>query len=213
MSESVKKANAVKLKTVAKNMENRNFEAVCCETAAEACEKALALIPGGASVGLGGSVTVREIGLLAKLKSREDVTVLEASAPPSPAEAFAHFQKTLATDVFLMSANAVTMDGELVNIDGTGNRLAALLMGPKEVIIIAGVNKIVESADCAVARIRTDACPPNAIRLNKKTSCALVGKCVECLFSETMCCHTVVTRYNRIDGRVKVILVNENLGY
>ena len=106
------------------------------------------------------------------------------------------------------------MDGELVNIDGVGNRVAAMCFGPNKVIVVAGANKIVENEEAAIARIKTDACPPNCIRLDKQTPCALTGKCGQCLTpGQTICSYTVTTRFNSIPDRVHVILVNEVLGY
>ena len=212
MNESIKKANLIKFETIVKNLENRNMEAFCCDTAEEACDKALSMIKRGASVGCGGSVTIREIGLLDKLAARGDAA-LESAKPPNPEEAYEHLRTIMMSDVFLTSANAITMDGKIVNIDARGNRVAAFICGPKEVIVIVGANKIVESEGKAIARIKTDACPPNAVRLGRKTSCAVTGHCSDCLFDQTMCCHTVVTRYNAMPGRIKVILVNENLGF
>ncbi|MDY2934512.1 MAG: lactate utilization protein, partial [Anaerovoracaceae bacterium] len=130
-----------------------------------------------------------------------------------PDEMFEERVRTLTTDIYFMSSNAVTMDGILVNIDGTGNRVAALCYGPKKVVLVVGANKIVGSEEEAVARIKTDACPPNCIRLGKKTPCATTGKCGNCLSQgNTICSYTVSTRFCST-GRIHVILVNDYLGY
>ena len=112
-----------------------------------------------------------------------------------------------------MSTNAITADGELVNIDGNGNRVAALIFGPKQVIIVAGMNKVAVTEEEAINRARNMAAPPNCIRLNKHTPCAATGKCADCMGSETICCHTVITRRSRDAECIKVILVGEELGY
>ena len=213
MNEPARKANRIKFKTIMKNLEKRNMEGYYCDTAAEACEKAMTLIREGSSVSWGGSVTIREIGLINMLESR-DLKLTDAFRPPSPDAAYEHFRQTLLADYFLMSTNAITLDGKLVNIDGTGNRMAAFILGPKEVLVFAGANKVVESEKDAVARIKAHACPSNAVRLNReKTPCVVTGKCAECLMQECMCCHTVITRFSRMPGRIKVLLINENLGF
>lgn len=213
MNEIVRKANRVKFQTIINNLQKRNFEAYYCDTAWEACDRAMVMIREGASVSWGGSVTIREIGLLDMLEGR-NLKLLDAFRPPSPAEAHEHFRKTLLADYFLMSTNAITVDGKLVNIDGAGNRMAALMTGPREVLIFVGANKVVESEEDALARIKAHACPSNAARLNKeKTPCAVTGRCGECLIPECMCCHMVVTRFCRTPGRVKIMLINENLGF
>jgi hypothetical protein len=213
MNEIVKKANRIKFETIIKNLEKRNIEGYYCDTPKEACEKAMSLIKDGSSVSWGGSVTIREIGLLNMLEAR-NLKLIDAFRPASPTEAYEHFRQTLLTDYFLMSTNSITLDGKLVNIDGTGNRMAAFILGPREVIIFAGANKIAESEEDAVARIKAHACPSNAARLNKeKTPCAVVGKCGDCITQECMCSHTVITRFSRMPGRIKVLLINENLGF
>jgi len=213
MNEIVKRANRAKFKTIIKNLEQRNIEGYYCDTAKDACEKAMSLIKEGSLVSWGGSVTIREIGLIDMLGSR-NLRLLDAFRPPSPNEAYEHFRQTLLADYFLMSTNAITLDGKLVNIDGTGNRMAAFILGPREVLVFAGANKVAESEEDALARIKTHACPGNAARLNKeKTPCAVTGKCGDCLIQECMCCHTVITRFSRMPGRIKVLLINENLGF
>ena len=123
-------------------------------------------------------------------------------------------KRGLTSDVFLSGLNAVTMDGEIVNIDGTGNRVAGIIFGPDRVILVAGANKIVLSERDAVDRIRSDACPANCIRLGKNTPCAVSGKCADCLIKgNTVCGHIVTTRFSAIDGRMHVVLINEDLGY
>ena len=112
-----------------------------------------------------------------------------------------------------MSSNAVTYDGELVNTDGTGNRVAALIYGPEHVIVVAGMNKLVPDLDAAVKRIHCVAAPMNTVSLGISTPCRKSGLCADCKSPDTICCQTVITRYSRIPGRIKVILVGEDLGY
>ena len=112
-----------------------------------------------------------------------------------------------------MSTNAITTDGQLVNIDGTGNRVAALIWGPKQVIVLAGMNKVCPTLEDAYRRVKNIASPPNCIRLNRKTPCAATGICGDCLSPDCICSQTVLTRRSGIPGRIKVILIGEQLGY
>lgn len=208
MDAVTKRANKVKIKTIIENLEKRNMKGYYCANAAEAKELALSMIGENDVVAWGGSVTVDQIGIRSELKNVID---RDAAAP----EDFIKVRReALLSDVFLTSTNAITMDGELVNIDGMGNRVAAMCFGPGKVIVIAGVNKIVRDEEAAIARIKTDACPPNCVRLLKKTPCAATGKCGDCRIpGETICSYTVTTRFSAIPGRINVILVNENLGF
>ena len=130
----------------------------------------------------------------------------------TPEEKRECFAKQTLADAFMMSTNAITLDGELVNIDGSGNRVACLAFGPKEVIVIAGMNKVVSNVEEGVARSRNIAAPPNTVRLGCDTPCAKIGQCGNCL-TNTICCQIVVTRASSIPGRIKVILVGDELGY
>ena len=116
-------------------------------------------------------------------------------------------------DYYLLSTNAFTADGELVNIDGSSNRMAMLLHGPRNVIVVAGMNKLAMTREDALRRVRNMAAPPNAARLNKRTPCALTGFCGDCLSPETICCQEVITRYSRLPGRIKIVMVGESLGF
>lgn len=208
MGSMVKKANKVKIDTVIKNLEKRNMAGYYCETKEEAADLVLSLIRDEDVVSWGGSETLDEMGIKGRLKNVID---RDAAAP----EDFMKVRReALLCDVFLTSTNAITMDGELINIDGTGNRVAAMCFGPDRVIVIAGVNKIAQDEAAAMARIKTDACTANSIRFGKKTPCALTGKCGNCLVpGETICSYTVTTRFSGIPGRISVVLVNEILGF
>ena len=123
------------------------------------------------------------------------------------------YRKAFCCDNYIMSTNAITYDGELVNIDGTGNRVAALIYGPKNVVVIAGMNKVTDNVENAYKRARSHASVPNAIRLDMNTPCKATGLCSDCTSPDCICCQAVITRYSRIKGRIKVILVGESLGY
>lgn len=208
MNEHIKEANKKKIELVIKNLEKRGITGIYCETAAEASEKIRSMIGEQDVVSWGGSATLDEIGIKDQLSN-----VIDSSKVP-PEKAYDERCRALTADVYLTSTNAVTMEGELVNIDGTGNRVAAMCFGPKKVIIIAGANKIAADEASALARIKTDACPPNCIRLGKTTPCAVTGKCGNCLTQgQTICAYTVTTRFSSIPGRMCMILVNENLGF
>jgi hypothetical protein len=213
MNEAIKNANRKQIELIIKNLEKRNMAGYYCENIEEAYDTVMSLIEDNTVVGWGGSSTLGEIGIKEGLKERK-LTVIDPYNMSDPKESMAAKIRLLRSDNFLMSTNAITLEGELINIDGSGNRVAALCFGPKQIIIVAGVNKIVESESNAIARIKTKTCPPNAIRLKKQTPCGLVGKCAECLISgETICSMTVTTRFCSVPKRIKVVLVNENLGY
>ena len=200
--------NKVKIETIIKNLEKRNMKGYYCETAEEAGELALSMIGENDVVSWGGSETVVQIGIKEHLKN-----VIDRDAAP-PEDFIKVRRDALLSDVFLTSTNAITMEGELVNIDGMGNRVAAMCFGPGKVIVIAGANKIVKDEAAAIARIKTEACPPNCIRLAKKTPCAVTGECGNCLIQgQTICAYTVTTRFSGLPDRIHVILVNENLGF
>lgn len=190
----------------------RGIEGYYCETSSEALAMAKRFLTPDCSVSWGGSETLREIGLLDVLRS-SDYIVYDRDTAKTPEEKALMYSKTVLSDFYFCSSNAITLDGELVNIDGNGNRVACLITGPKNVIVIAGMNKVVPDVKSAVARVRNMAAPPNALRLGLKTPCSSLGKCVNCVSDECICCHLVVTRKSRIPNRIKVILVGEELGY
>lgn len=212
-TDNVKIANKAKIETVIKNLAKRDITGYYAENREEALNLVLGMIPDGAVVGKGGSETLNELGIIPVLKEG-NYTYLDPFGDTDPEKAKEVKRAVFSADVMLTSANAVTLDGEIVNIDGTGNRMAAVIWGPDKVIFVVGANKLVESIDSAVDRIKCDACPPNCVRLGKKTPCAETGKCAECLsLGNTVCCHTVITRFSSIEGRMHVVLVNENMGY
>lgn len=201
-----------KMQKLADKLKMRNFDVYCCESGKEASEVAASLIESDESVAWGGSKTVAEIGLIDALRNG-GYTLIDRDKAESPEEKLDLMRKGLTADVFLMSTNAVSEDGILVNIDGMGNRVAAMCFGPKKVIIIVGKNKLCKTVEDAEYRVRNTAAVKNAERFGlTKTGCSR-GKCSDCLSSECMCSYVVKTRRNKIYGRIKIILVNENLGF
>ena len=151
------------------------------------------LMKDGGTVGMGGTETVKETGLLEAVKMSQHLHFIDRDKASTPEEKKAVFFETMQCNYFLMSANAITIEGELVNIDGNGNRVACLIHGPEQVIILAGMNKIVDDVESGIARVGTHAAPPNAVRLNRKTPCAVLGHCGDCYSEDCMCCQIVVT--------------------
>ena len=198
--------------TIIKNMKKKNMEGYYCATSAEAVEKALSLMPEGASITWGGSVTLTECGLMEAIRAK-NYDLIDRADAKTPEEARQIYGRQVMADFFLMSSNAVTLDGELVNIDGNSNRVACLCCGPKNVIVIAGMNKIVSTVEEGVDRVHNFAAPPNTVRLNKNTPCAQTGRCADCYSPDCICSQIVITRRSSIPNRIKVILVGEELGY
>lgn len=200
-------------KTTMKNLEKRHFECHYCKTAQEAVKLASELVPSDSTVSFGGSMTLAESGMADILKQRSDITLLDRSKAGSPEEVKEIYHKSLNADYYFMSSNAITVEGELVNIDGTGNRVGALIYGPEHVIILAGMNKVSPSLEEAVSRVKNVASPLNANRLSRNTPCAATGLCSDCLSPDCICSHTVITRRSAPANRIKVILIGEALGY
>ncbi|MBR1445394.1 MAG: lactate utilization protein [Firmicutes bacterium] len=192
--------------TVVKNLKSRNMDACYCENKEDAVKKMLEIMEEGKSVTWGGSVTMAELGIVSELEKRNFV-LLDRAKAGSREEVEKIYRDAFNSDYYLMSSNAVTMQGELINIDGNGNRVAALIYGPKQVIIVVGMNKIVKDVQSGEQRIKDIAAPMNTIRLNCDTPCAKTGVCHDCIGKSTICCTTVVTRYARHTDRIKVILV------
>lgn len=199
--------------TLIQNLSKRQMEGFYCPTAKDACEKALSLIHPDSSVSFGGSMTLEESGILPALRAREDLHLIDRTKAGTPEETRKCYLDAFDADHYFMSTNAITLDGELINIDGNGNRVAALIYGPRQVIIVAGMNKVVTDIPSGVRRVRNSATPPNCIRLNKNTPCAATGTCSDCLSPDCICNQIVITRRSGSPDRIKVILVGEELGY
>ena len=199
--------------TMIKNFAKRNMEAFYCDTKEEAVALAMELIKAGGTVGMGGTETVKETGLVDVIKATPSLHFIDRDQAKTPEEKRAVYLETFAADYFLMSSNAITIDGELINIDGNGNRVACLIYGPEHVIILAGMNKVVDDVESGLQRIGTHAAPPNAARLGLSTPCAAIGHCGDCHSSDCMCSQIVITRHSKQVGRIKVILIGEELGF
>ena len=213
-NENITRANEIVGHTVVKALERRGFEAEYVPTAQEALRRVLELIPEGASVGIPGTVTVREIGALDALKARGNV-VHQHWGKMSPEERRAARDRENSADVFLTSANALTRDGRIINIDGTGNRVAGMAWGGENngfVLFVIGLNKLAFTLEDGLERARS-ATIPNAIRQNEPTACTKAGHCVNCLDEYSMCRAILILEQAVKGRRYHVILVGENLGY
>ena len=199
-------------KSIIHKLGARKMEGYYCPDKESAKTKVLELIgPNKKVVTYGGSMSLDEIGVKESVEEAGH-DLLRREKYVTPEEKRECFAKQTLADVFMMSTNAITLDGELVNIDGSGNRVACLSFGPNEVIVVAGMNKVVSNVEEGIARSRNFAAPPNTVRLGCDTPCAKIGQCGNCL-NDTICCQIVVTRASRVPGRIKVILVGEELGY
>lgn len=198
--------------TIIKRLEKRNIAGYYCADRASAAEKVLSIIRDGATVSWGGSMTLKECGIIDALK-QAPVTLLDRAAAKSQEEVQAIYRQAFSADYYLMSSNAITLDGQLVNIDGNGNRVAALTFGPEHVILVVGMNKVTKTVEEALNRVHNVAAPPNAVRLGSNTPCGSTGVCADCLSPQCLCAQVLVTRYSRTPGRIQVILVGETLGF
>ena len=194
-----------------KNLKSRHFDAVYCKTNEEALAKALEWIPEESVVGWGGAFSAQQIGLMDALNNGNYKTIDRAKC--SSAEQREQAAKDcMFSDVFISGANALSLDGQMVNIDGTGNRVGAIIYGPKKVIVIAGMNKVCDTMEEAVKRAREVAAPLNMMRFMKDTPCAATGKCGDCKQEGCICNQIVITRHCRPVGRIQFVLVGEQLG-
>ncbi len=199
------------MQTVSAALERRGFNVYHAATKDEAAALVLSLIGKDASVGVGGSVTIRDLGIADTLEKTGRAPHWHWLDNEPKADIFPNAAKA---DVYLCSANAVTKDGQLVNIDGTGNRVAAMIHGPKQVIAVVGANELVDGGyPQALARIKAEACPPNARRLGLKTPCGLTGKC-DAAHCESGFCNVIAIQEHPTGKRpFTVVLVDEALGY
>ena len=209
MDQNIFKRNELLAQKVIKGLESRNMSGYYAASKKEALQQALSLIPEGSSVTMGGGMSVHEIGLPDVLKSGNYNFIDRDAMEDKRAAMLAAYD----ADVFLSSANAVTEDGILVNIDGNSNRVSAIAQGPKKVIFIVGMNKICDDVDGALKRARNVAAPINAQRFGLSTPCSKTGSCMNCKSPDTICCQFLITRFSRHAGRIHVILVNDNLGF
>ena len=197
---------------VVKALEARNMEAYYAETREEAVRRALELIPEGSTINMGGSASVRECGLTDAVCSGNYI-FYDRDRAETPEEKNEIALKAFTCDWYLGSVNAMTEDGVIVNVDGNANRIAAYAFGPKNVLLIVGMNKVVKTEEDAMHRARNEAAPINAQRFGIDTPCVKNGSCFDCKSPECICCQIMITRFSRIPKRIKVILVDENLGF
>ena len=198
---------------VAEALRRNDFDAVYCKSAAEAAEEVLRLVPENGTVGLGGSWTVKELGVVEKLKARGNI-ILDHGAPGLENDERVRIRRAqLTAGAFLTGSNAVAMDGRLVNTDGSGNRVAAMIFGPGKVIVVAGVNKIVRDVEEAEERIRKTAAPINNKRLNLPNPCVKTGECMDCQGPTRICNVTTILHKRPKLTEMHVILVGEELGF
>ena len=193
-------------------LEKRGFKAYYCDSGRDALKLALELIPKGSVVTWGGTHTIEDMGLMSALKEG-DYNVLDRSEAKTPEEKKAIYRKAFYADWYVGSANAISEDGKIVNIDGTGNRVAAMIYGPENVLMVVGINKLEKTEEAALARARNMAAPINAIGLERNTPCGKTGQCNDCLSDDSICSYITVMRLCRPKGRIKIIIVGEELGY
>ena len=195
-----------------KNLRSRHFDAYYCANKEEALAKALELIPEGASVGWGGAISAEQIGLMDAVHSG-NFRAIDRAMAKTPEEREEMMRECMFADVFLTGANALSLDGQMVNIDGQGNRVAAIVYGPKSIIVVAGMNKVEDSLEAAITRARTVAAPMNNQRFTNDNPCSVTGTCGNCKNLTCICNQILVTRHCRPVGRIKFILVGEELGF
>ncbi len=209
MNENIAKRNELLAQKVIKGLESRNMTGYYAATKEEALKKALEIIPEGSKVGMGGAMSAHEIGLVEAIKNGNYDFIDRDATDDKRAAMLATYD----ADFFLSSANAMTEDGVIVNIDGNSNRVSSIAQGPKHVLFIVGMNKICDDVDGAMKRARNVAAPINAQRFGLSTPCAKTGSCMNCKSPDTICCQFLITRFSRHKDRIHVILVNDNLGF
>lgn len=213
MGNAKEKYDDFRIGRICDGLKKRNMNPYYCKSVDEMIETVFKLVEGEETVGYGGSKTLEESGIIDLLDAKDGITLYDRRKAKDKEETFEIFRKSLCADVFFMSTNAITEDGILVNIDGTGNRCAALVFGPKKVVIVAGVNKVCSTLDEAVMRARTVAAPMNAIRLERNTPCTYDGMCHDCNSPESICSHIIVTRRCNDPDRIHVVLVDKDYGF
>lgn len=212
MNPVMKKRNEKAGQKLVAALKKRHFDAYYCDNKEEALKQALSLIPKDHTVSWGGSVSASEIGLIDAVKKSHKV--IDRDSASMPEERMQLMRQGLLADTFIMGTNAVSEDGQLVNIDGNGNRVAAMIFGPSNVIVICGMNKMVKTVADAYTRAHTVAAPANAQRFDDLgTPCSKTGTCGECMAEGCICCYAVTTRICRPAGKIKVIVVGEELGF
>lgn len=213
MDENVKKVTELRVAKTIKALERNNMKGYFVKSPEELFSLIDSLIGGDKLITHGGSVTLDETGVKAHLKENYKGIFMDRADCKTPEETQELYRKTFFADTFFASSNAVTEEGELYNIDGTGNRVSAMIFGPKQVILVVGTNKIVPDMKAAEQRLRKIACPANTIRLNMKTPCAVTGECGNCNSPDRICCAYVRHGQQRIKDRIKVIFIEGDYGF
>jgi L-lactate utilization protein LutB len=207
---------SLRLAEVKAALEANNFEVHMADTAEAARRIVLEEIfpkSGAKSIAWGGSMSIQATGLYAALKAHKEIEMIDTIDPqPSAAEKWERRRRSLLVDLFITGTNAVTEDGQLVNLDMLGNRVAGITFGPNHVVVIVGRNKIAPSLEEAMFRVKNLAAPANAMRLDKKTPCVKTAYCEECKSPDRICNTWTITEKSYPKGRVKVVLVNQDLG-
>ncbi len=198
---------------VLENLSKRNITGYYAKTKEEAKAIALSLVKDGDTIGFGGSKSLDQIGFIDALKENDSLKLLIRNAFDKPEEALRISRETFFADCYFCSANAMTEDGILVNVDANSNRVAAISFGPSKVILVVGMNKIEKDEQSALMRARNIAAPINAQRFNIQTPCKTTGSCANCKSPDTICCQILTTRFSRHPNRMHVILVNDDLGF
>ena len=209
MNPNITRRNELLAQKVIEGLESRNMSGYYAADKEAALRLALSLIPEGSTVTMGGGMSVHEIGLV-KVLSEGNYNFIDRDAMTDKRAAML---AAYDADFYLMSTNAMTEDGILINIDGNSNRVSALAQGPRKVIIIAGMNKVCSDVDGAMKRARNVAAPINAQRFGLSTPCSETGTCMNCKSPDTICCQFLITRYSKHKDRIHVILVNDMLGF
>ncbi|NBH83627.1 lactate utilization protein [bacterium C-53] len=207
-----KEARKIQASTIIENLKIRGMEGYYFDTSADCVSYILSQMPQGSSISWGGSMTFEETGMKDALTD-QDYVLIDRMSAKTPEERRSIYAQTVMSDFYFMSTNAITLDGELINIDGNGNRLACLLQGPQNIMILTGLNKITSDIESGIRRVKDIASPANTVRLNKNTPCSQTGRCNNCFSPDCICSHTVITRRSGTPGRIKIFLINEDLGY
>ena len=208
------KRNALLAEKLVGNLKQRHYEAFFCHTAQEAVEKITGMIPEGSSVTWGGSMTIRDMGLTRALHNKEGLDIWDRDLAPDREAAQEIYRRAFYADYYLSSVNAMSEDGEIVNIDGNGNRVAAITFGPKHVILVVGSNKVAQNLEAAISRARSLAAPVNMMRFaDLNTPCKHDGTCHDCKSPDSICNYIQIMRNSHPTGRHIVVIVGEELGY
>lgn len=213
MDENKKAVMEKRIEKTMANLAKNKMKPYYAKDKQEALQLVESLLQEGQTIACGGSMTLEECGIMQLLRSGKYNFLDRAKPGLTPQDITEIYRKAFFADNYLLSANAITENGELYNVDGNSNRVAALAFGPSSVIVVAGYNKIVPDIDAAVERVKKTAAPANAIRLHCATPCAKVGECMDCHGDGRICCNYLVSAQQRHQDRIKVILVGEELGY